>query len=171
MRGLSFCGVLLVGLAVGCSGASTSSSLPKSAASPLLEHPLPEFRRDALDGTQVKSAELSGRVVVVKFFAKYCKPCMKTLPATQTLAHERTDVTFLGISVDERESDAREMVSQYGLTFPVVFDRGGVLAGRFRISELPATFVVGKSGRVTWVGKEGVDENTLAAAIDAASQR
>ncbi len=154
---------------VGCAGGS--STLPKSADSPLLEGTLPDFRRNDLAGATIKSKELVGRVVVVKFFAKYCKPCKKTLPATVAMAKERTEVTFLGVSVDESERDAREMVNQYGLPFPVIYDRGAVLAGRFRISELPATFVVGKSGKVVWVGAEAVDESVLASAIDAAQSR
>lgn len=152
-------------------GCASNGAMPKSAESPLLQRPLPDFRRSDLAGATVKSKNLTGRVVVVKFFAKYCKPCVKTLPATVALAKERPDVTFLGVSVDESERDAREMVSQYGLAFPVIYDRGAVLAGRFRISELPATFVVGKSGKVIWVGTEAMDEAALSSAVDAAESR
>jgi thiol-disulfide isomerase/thioredoxin len=161
--------VFAVSLAVLACG--STSTLPKSAQSPLLSGPLPEFRRNDLAGSTVNTKALGGNVVVVKFFAKYCVPCRKTLPATQALATERTDVRFIGVSVDESERDAREMVNQYGLSFPVVYDRGAVLAGRFRISELPATFVVGKSGNVVWVGTDAVDEVSLSAAIEAAATR
>ncbi len=161
--------ILVISLSLmGCGGAAAP---PPSAASPLLSRPLPEFRRADLSGSTINTKQLGGSVVVVKFFAKYCVPCRKTLPATQALSQERPDVRFLGVSVDESERDAREMVSQYGLTFPVLYDRGAVLAGRFRIAELPATFVVGKSGNVVWVGTDSVDEASLAAAIDDAAGR
>jgi len=160
-------------LALGCSSAPASrpppASAPASDASPLLSRPVPDFSRTALDGRRVDTARLRGRVVVVKFFAKFCEPCKRTLPVLQELARRRPDVAILGISEDERESDAHEVVRSFGLSFPVVHDREQILAGRYRVQELPVTFVIDAGGRVRWVGGPFQREADAVLAVESSS--
>ena len=59
---------------------------------------------------------------------------------------------MLGIAEDERESDVRDVTTTFGLTFPIVHDTGNALSGRFRVSDMPITFVADKKGRIRWVG-------------------
>lgn len=157
--------VLLAALAATACGGST---LPPSAPSPLLGGPLPSFGRKTLSGAA--PANLDRELVVVKFFAKFCAPCQKTLPAAQALHERRSDVTVVGVSEDETEADAREQVARYGLTFTVVHDRGNAIAGRFRITEMPHTFVADRARNVVWVGGPDQDEDDLERAIDALSR-
>lgn len=142
-----------------------SSGPPPSAASPKLNKALPKFKRPTMDGRQVDTGK-GGSVTVVKFFAKYCKPCKKTLPEAQELSQQYGDVAFIGIAVDEYQKDVAEMIKTYNLTFPIVHDRGNVLAGRFRVTQLPATFVADASGQIRWVSIESSNEGDLEAAID-----
>jgi thiol-disulfide isomerase/thioredoxin len=154
-------------VAVACEKGAPDT-LPPSAASPVFESPMPDFKRRTLSGSEVDTAALhgeSGQVVVVKFFAKYCEPCKRTLPAAQKLATEYPDVRWIGISEDEYATDAQALVEMFGLGFPVVHDQGNVLSGRFRVTEMPATFVVDRQGVVRWVGGPGQDERQLDAAI------
>jgi peroxiredoxin len=128
---------------------------------------VPDFARPTLAGDRIDTEQLRGKVVVIKFFAKYCEPCKRTLPAAQKLHQKHPEVVFVGVSEDEYASDAQALVQSYGLTFPVVHDQGNVLAGRFRVSEMPVTFVVDAQGVVQWVGGPAQDEEDLAAAIEA----
>lgn len=104
--------------------------------------------------------------MVIKFFAKYCEPCKRTLPAAQREHQQRPDVLFLGVSEDERMFDAREVIERYGVTFPVVHDRGNVLAGKFRVRELPVTFVADRDGTIRHVLGPGHAEDALARVLD-----
>ncbi len=158
---------LLAAFPAGCAG---SQPPPASMASPLLDKQLPAFRRPALDGTTVDTATSRGHVVVVKFFAKYCEPCKKTLPEAEAIHKERADVVFIGVAEDEHDSDAQEMVQQFGLTFPVVHDQSNVLSGRFRVSDMPTTFVADKQGNIRWVGGSGQTGDDLRRAIDMAER-
>lgn len=160
-------GLCLASLWCGCA-AGSGRAPPASAQSPLLGKPLPTIKRRTLTGESLDSNALAGRVVVVKFFAEYCAPCKKTLPAAQAAHVARPEVTFIGVSEDEHSSTAEDMVRLYALSFPVIHDSGQVLSGRFRVSELPATFVAGKDGIVRWVGGEHQDESALGDAIDQA---
>ncbi len=140
---------------------------PASAASPLAQKPVPTFARPTLSGERIDTDELRGQVVVIKFFAEYCEPCKRTLPAAEKLHRKHPNVVFVGVSEDEYSSIAQQVVATYGLSFSVVHDKGNVLAGRFRVTEMPVTFVVDAQGVVQWVGGPGQDEDDLAAAIDA----
>jgi thiol-disulfide isomerase/thioredoxin len=140
--------------------------MPASSTSQLLRRPLPTFHRPTLDGSTFDTNAHGSRVVVVKFFAEYCKPCMKTLPAAEKLHRERPDVLVVGVSEDESPSVARDLVARHGLTFPVVHDPGNVLAGRFRVSEMPVVFVSGPGGEIAWVGGPEQREDALAQAVD-----
>jgi peroxiredoxin len=150
-------------LAFGCGGAPPP--MPASSTSQLLKRPLPAFQRPTLDGATFDTSAHRSDVVVVKFFAQYCEPCKKTLPAAEKLHRDRPDVLFVGVSEDESPSAARELVARHGLTFPVIHDAGNVLAGRFRVSEMPVVFVSGPGGDIAWVGGPEQREDALAQAV------
>jgi cytochrome c biogenesis protein CcmG/thiol:disulfide interchange protein DsbE len=129
---------------------------------------VPDFARPTVAGDRFDTRAARGKVLVVKFFAKYCEPCKRTLPAVEALHKERPGVSFVGISEDEHEADSVDVVRQYGLTFPVVHDEDNVLSGRYRVDEMPVTFVVDRGGQIVWVGKAKATEDGLARAIEAA---
>lgn len=157
-------------LAFALSFASACSAAPPPPADtthPLYGKPLPTFERPALDGTKIATGELAGRTVVVEVFASYCEPCKRTLPKAAAFAKARPDVVVIGIGEDESESDVRRMAESHGVAFPVIHDRGNVLAGRLRVRELPALLVADKTGVIQWIriGDSGGDVD-LAAVVD-----
>jgi len=142
---------------------------PPTAPSPLVSSAAPEVRRAAIDGSQVDTGARRGRVVVVDFFAEHCKPCVRSLPEMEATHRARPEVAVVGISEDDDLAGAQRMVATYGLTFPVIHDRERALAGRFRVGELPATFVIDGAGVVRWVGSRPHTAAELSAVIDSVS--
>lgn len=162
--------LFLLGLAA-CGGTlAPSSSLPPSAPSPLVGKRMPDFALPAVDGTKVDTAALRGKVLVVKFFANYCAPCKKTLPAAEQLSKSRPEVAVIGISEDELAAEAQQTVTTYGLTFPVVHDRDNLVAGRFQVTEMPIAFVVDGAGMIRWAADDTHDEADLVRAVEAAGR-
>jgi cytochrome c biogenesis protein CcmG/thiol:disulfide interchange protein DsbE len=154
---------LILALAA-CGGAKGA---PPSSASSLLGASAPAFKRAALDGHEVDIAGARGKVVVVKFVAKYCEPCKRTLPAIEKLHAAHPEIVVVGVAEDEDERDARELASTFSLTFPVVHDRQQVLAARYRVRDLPVTYVLDGKGNVAWVGGPEKTESDLVSAIEA----
>lgn len=154
----------LLALALACRPA-----MPTSAPHSLLQAEAPAFARPTLTGESIDTAALRGQVVVIKFFAKWCHPCQRTLPEFERIYRdEGRKTSFIGISEDERSPDAQAQVDAFGLSFPVVMDREGVLAARFRVREMPMTFVLDRQGVVRWVGGPEQTGAQLAAAVAAA---
>jgi thiol-disulfide isomerase/thioredoxin len=147
-------------LLAGCGGPPSPS-----APSPLLAKPMPDVHRRALDGALVDTARARGQVVIVDFFAKYCEPCRRTLPELEALHRDEPSVLVVGVDEDENESDAREVVDSLRLTFEVVHDRDHVLSGRYRVTDLPMTFVAGPEGAIRWAGGEHLTSGDLARAV------
>ncbi len=138
---------------------------PPSLPSSLFGAPAPAFERAALDGRRVSSEALRGDVLVVEFFASYCEPCKRSLPALVKLAERDPSLQIVAVGEDERRDRTATMAAEYGLTMPVIHDRGNVLAARFRIDGLPSTFVIDGEGALRWVGGADHDAKTLARVV------
>jgi peroxiredoxin len=156
--------LLLLGV-YGCG--KSSSPPPPSAPSPLLAKAMPDFARPALDGSRVETASLRGRVMLLDFFAEHCVPCVKSLPVIEALHRAEPHLAVVGVSEDDDADGARRMVARHALTFPVVHDPEHALAGRYRVQELPSTFVVDARGVVRWHGAVE-DEDKVRAVVDGA---
>jgi peroxiredoxin len=149
---------------VGCAHAGgVPAPPPASSPSRLLGEPLPAFRRPTLQGGTFDTAASPGQLLVVDFFAAYCKPCQRTLPALEALHRKQPGLTVVGVSLDDTPDSAWKSVRRHRLTFPVIHDAGN--AGRLRVTELPISFVVGGDGRVRWVGGPDQPDDALERAI------
>jgi cytochrome c biogenesis protein CcmG/thiol:disulfide interchange protein DsbE len=158
----------VLALAVVSAGCRPHGPPPRSAPSKILGAALPDFDRPTVAGSRIDTRPLRGKVVVVKFFARYCEPCKHTLPEALRLHEELAgDVVVIGVSEDEEPRQTVALARDFGLTFPVVHDDGHILAGRFRVTEIPITFVVDRDGVVRWVGGPGMRPGDLGRAIAA----
>lgn len=140
---------------------------PPSAPSPALGRTMPDVRRPTVQGPTFDTASSNGRVLVVDFFAAYCRPCQRALPAVEALHAAHPEVAFLGVSLDDAPDAAMAMVARHHLTFPVVHDAGHVLAGRFRVTDLPSSFVVDATGRIIWASGIDSPDDALERAVTA----
>lgn len=158
----------LIALACAALGAAcVHGGMPPSSQSPLLGASAPAFRRPAVTGGEVDTSA-PGRLVVIEFFARFCKPCLPRLRAAAALSRELPDVAFVGVSLDERADAAVEVARRLGLPFPVVHDAGLALSARFRVSELPAAFIISPEGRTLWFGGPEQTEDAIRDALLAA---
>jgi thiol-disulfide isomerase/thioredoxin len=166
-RSPRFAPTLFVTLLLAGCAAATPAGPPPSSPSRVLGEAVPSFRRPTLQGASFDTAAAAGRVLVVDFFADYCRPCQRTLPALEALHRAHPELVIVGVSVDGDAAAAWRSVARHQLTFPVVHDAGNVLAGRFRVVELPYAFVTDARGRIRWAAGPGQPEDALArAALD-----
>jgi peroxiredoxin len=159
-------GCWLVAFAVvGCKHADVPAPPPPSTPSRILDAEVPAFRRPALQGGAFDTAEAAGKVLVVDFFADYCKPCQRKLPALEALHRAHPELAIVGVSLDDSADRAWKSIRRHKLTFPVVHDAGNVLAGRFRVTELPFGFVTDVAGKVRYAAGPMQPDDALERAI------
>ena len=121
---------------------------------------------DASGGT-FDSSSATGHLLVIDFFAAYCRPCQRKLPELEALHRQRPELSIVGVSLDDSRDAAWKSVARHHLTFPVVHDSNNVLAGRLRVTELPVSFVVDGQGKIRWVGGPDQPEDALARVVAA----
>jgi cytochrome c biogenesis protein CcmG/thiol:disulfide interchange protein DsbE len=131
--------------------------MPASVGHPLSGATAPEFHEMATNSWDVG---LPGgprtKVTVVDFWASWCEACQLSLPALEKLWHDRQDdgVMVIGVSVDKTTEDATSRLNELHATFPVVVDPRMNIAGRYRVAQIPLTFVIDGHGAVRWVGRD-----------------
>ena len=155
-------------LAGACGHSSPPGPPPPSSQSRILGAPVPAFRRPSVQGGTFDTAEADGRVLVVDFFADYCRPCQRTLPRLEALHRAEPRLVVVGVSLDADAAGAWKSIGRHHLTFPVVHDAGNVLAGRFRVTDLPFAFVIDGAGRVRFAAGPEQPDDALARAARSA---
>ncbi len=95
-------------------------------------------------------ADYRGRVVVVDFWASWCKPCRESIPWLNRMHREYGDrgLVVIGVNVDANRADAERFLRDVPIDFQVVYDAGGELATRFEVPAMPSTFVYDRSGKL-----------------------
>lgn len=107
---------------------------------------LPLLRQPA---RELSLAGLSGRPLVVNFWASWCTPCQHEMPALRQAADRwRGRVNFVGITFDDQRTSALRVADRARLDYPSVFDAAGGVAAAYQVVNLPTTFFVSADGHV-----------------------
>ncbi len=127
-----------------------SGLLGMAARPPLIGSPAPEIVLKDLQGRDVKLSDLRGKIVLVNFWATWCKPCKEEMPAMQASYDNLRDKGFVVLAVNELEDTARvaEHIRTHGHTFEVVMDHNNQVANMYGVVGLPASFLIDPQGIV-----------------------
>ena len=127
-----------------------SGLLGMAARPPLIGSPAPEIVLQDLQGREVKLSDLRGKVVLVNFWATWCKPCKEEMPAMQASYDKLGNKGFVVLAVNELEDTSRvaEHIRTHGHTFEVVMDHNNQVANRYGVVGLPASFLIDPQGIV-----------------------
>jgi len=113
----------------------------------------PDWTLPNVGGGEAASGDFRGRVLVLNFWATWCTPCRRELPALQALHEALGDegLAVVAVSVDGGDPDrVARFAGDHGVTFPVVHDPAEEVARRYAATAWPTTFVVDRSGHVVY---------------------
>jgi len=120
-------------------------------------------RLRAMDGSDASLASRPGEVVVVNFWATWCRPCLRELPALGRLHAEIASrggrVVAVAIDTDARK--VQRFAAAHELTVPVVHDGPAGLVRQLDLKAVPLTLVLDRHGDVAWASTRS-DEAGLA---------
>lgn len=112
----------------------------------------PDFVLSTFDGQEISSADLEGKVVVLNFWASWCKPCESEaadLEAAWRTHQSRDDIIFLGVDYVDTEPEALQYLQKFDITYPNGPDMGTSISQAYRIRGVPETYIIGKDGILT----------------------
>ena len=91
-----------------------------------------------------------GKVVVLDFWASWCKPCRQSIPWLNEMKsrYSLAGLVVIGVNVDAQHADAERFMRAVPIDFDVVFDPDGALATRYKVQGMPSSFVFGRDGKL-----------------------
>ena len=120
--------------------------------------PAVDFTLTDLDGRQQSLSQYRGKVVLLNFWATWCKPCTTEMPAMQAIYDRLREKDFVVLAVNELEDDdkVREHIRMYKHTFPVLMDRENRVANLYGVYGLPVSVFIDEAGVVQAYVKGGL---------------
>lgn len=163
-RSAAFAGVALMCATLG--GPARAHARPASAPAvqpEQLRRALGQHVFKTLDGESITLASLQGQVVVLNFWASWCAPCRKELPALDAL---RSSIAGQGgqvvaISIDNDRQNVARFRKAHALKLPIVHDGPDGLARELDLQAVPFTLVLDREGAVAFTSS-GTDDRALA---------
>jgi cytochrome c biogenesis protein CcmG/thiol:disulfide interchange protein DsbE len=112
---------------------------------------VPNFTLTTFEGDQISLEELKDKVVVLNFWASWCKPCEEEAADLETawrIYEPRGDVVFLGVDYVDTETEAAAYLEKFDITYPNGPDLRTKISQSFRIRGVPETYIIGKDGKL-----------------------
>jgi cytochrome c biogenesis protein CcmG/thiol:disulfide interchange protein DsbE len=103
---------------------------------------------------EIRLSELRGKVVLINFWASWCKPCEQEAAALESAWKHYApggQVVFLGVDYVDTEPAARVFMKKFGNTYPNGPDTGTRVSQMFRIKGVPETFILDTAGVLKYV--------------------
>jgi len=140
-------GLLALSVALVVSGGLVWSMGPRV---PTVGMQAEDFSLSDLEGKSQSLSQYRGKIVLVNFWATWCKGCTTEMPAMQATYDRLRDKGFVILAIDELESDAavHEHIRQHGYTYQVLMDRDNKVANQFGVFGLPVSVFIDPEGRV-----------------------
>ena len=145
-------GLSVVLAASACGPAAPGVSAPGASASPAARPP--DFELPRLDGgTERLSDHFGKHVVLIDFWATFCKPCLRAMPELDALYRARRERGFviLGVAIDGPGStaDVQAAVSRLGVSFPILLDEESRAIALYNPrASAPFSVLIARDGRV-----------------------
>ena len=122
----------------------------------------PDFTGELMDGTSITLSELQGKPVIINFWATWCGPCVKEMPAFERLKDDFGDkIGIIAVNCGDDAETVKDFVEENGYTFPVVLDEEYSISMLYPTNSIPYTVVLDAEGKVTHISTGALDADTM----------
>jgi cytochrome c biogenesis protein CcmG/thiol:disulfide interchange protein DsbE len=150
--------------------AAVFAALPLLAAAVEAGAPAPGVALKPLAGATAPAslAALRGSVVYVDFWASWCTPCLRSMPALRTLygKHREQGFVVVGVNKDVNPAEAERFLRRFPVSFPLVDDTGDAVAKAFDVKTMPSGYLIDRAGVVRQVHRGFTAETETALSRD-----
>lgn len=112
-----------------------------------------------VNGTQISLESLRGKVVLVDFWASWCRPCRMEIPNFKRMydAYHQAGFEIYSVSVDNDVMAWKRALEQEKMPWPNVRDDKKVYSTMFNVASIPFTILIDKEGKIVAKGLRGPD--------------
>ena len=146
---------LLLGALIGIASLATASS----------SAPATDFTLPARSGGTGSLSQFKGQVVMINFWASWCKPCRDEMPLLEDIykKYKPMGFTMLAVNVepDTKAADAWLGKLAKPVSFPIAYDVDSKVSKLYKVETMPSTVIVDRKGNVRALhrGYKAGDEN------------
>ena len=117
----------------------------------------PYFAMKDLSGREVSRDDFEGKATVLCFWASWCEPCIRELPALERLHSilSQRGGRVVGIGVDDSRENLARVVIEEGVTFPILLDEDGLAKQRYQVKGVPETFLLDSNNKIKMLAGSG----------------
>ena len=132
----------------------------------------PEIKLPDAKDSIVNLSSFKGKVVLLDFWASWCRPCRASNPGVVRLynKYKNKGLVVFGVSIDSKKALWLNAVKQDRITYQQVNDNAGwnsKVAEAYNVNEIPSTFLIDKTGKIVAVDAEGKSlENKVKALLE-----
>ena len=116
---------------------------------------------DVIEADDVDLSDLSGKIVVLDFWATWCGPCIASIPHNNELAERYADqVVIVGVCHPQGAERMASVAEEHGIAYPVGVDTDQKLIEHYQVNGYPDYYVFDRQGRLIGadVANRKVDE-------------
>jgi len=152
-------------------GTPPASESPARVAQRLVGQQAPAFALADIDGQERSLAEWNGKVVLLNFWATWCPPCRREIPALIELQERYgpEGLQVVGIAIDQQEL-VQPYVESMGVNYPALVGELDAMdvsrAYGNRYGQLPYTVVIDRQGTIRAVHRGEIEHEEAAALIE-----
>jgi len=126
----------------------------------------PIFELSDLQGRKHALSDYRGKVVLINFWASWCRECITEMPSLNKLYSQFSGqgLAVLGVTVDRKSEDAAAAAKKARVSFPILLDnKGEVFIKKYAVIGLPTTIIVDRKGiiRETLIGTQDFLEKEM----------
>lgn len=124
--------------------------------------PATDFAVTLLNGDTVNLSDYQGKKVLLNFWATWCGPCVREMPALQQLSEEYPDeLVVLAVNCGDSEQDVQDFAEENGYTFPIGLDEDMTVSTLYGAYSIPLTIIVDEDGYITYASRGAADADTM----------
>src|SRR5262249_25850677 len=112
--------------------------------------PVPRYAVRTLNGTLARVGD-GEPPTILNVWATWCASCLEEMTTLDSLSRDFAPIRVLAVSIDDDGSDrVRQFVAAHHFGFTVGVDSAAEIEHSYRLDGVPATFVIGRDGRLLW---------------------
>jgi peroxiredoxin len=133
------------------------------AQAPAVGDVVPNISLTSNTGKNLSLDSLKGKVVLIDFWATWCKPCVEEIPNIKKLyaKYKAKGVEVYSISLDENANAWKSFIKNKKLTWKQVRDADNTVSTQWGIQYIPSIFIMGKNGKLVAVPETIKDAESI----------
>ena len=113
-----------------------------------IESPAPDFSLQTITGETIKLSDLKGKPVVINFWATWCGPCVREMPALQKYQTKHPEMVVLGLDEEESVEVVKEFVDKMKFTYQILMDEKAEVSALYQVMIMPTSYFIDETGMV-----------------------